>query len=159
MLGCCCDVCKSKRFQDTCDLSKFYLHPSATIKVSIFCPAMNSILLEISHIIYYVLSLSLRFAVSFDKIAKSLQFFKKFHDSCWRSYFHLLTCRMWRTKISTFTHCTPKIQTLSILQKIDFIIFFFFFFVFVYTKDLSGSVDALWCWIILKSLLSKPDSL
>ena len=123
MLGCCCDVCKSKRFQDTCDLSKFYLHPSATIKVSIFFPAMNSILLEISHIIYYVLSLSLRFAVSFDKIAKSLQFFKKIHDSCWRSSFHLLTCCMWRTKISTFTHYTPKIQTLSILQKIDFIIF------------------------------------
>ena len=82
MLGCCCDVCKSKRFQDTFDLSKFYLHPSATIKVSIFFPAMNSILLEISHIIYYVLSLSLRFAVSFDKIAKSLQFFKKIHNSC-----------------------------------------------------------------------------
>ena len=123
MLGCCCDVCKSKRFQDTCDLGKFYLHPPATIKVSIFFPAMNSILLEISHIIYYVLSLSLRFAVSFDKIAKSLQFFKKIHDSCWRSSFHLLTCCMWRMKISTFTHYTPKIQTLSILQKIDFIIF------------------------------------
>ena len=29
-----------------------------------------------------------------------------------------------------------------------------YFTLFFYTKDLSGSVNALWCWIILKSLFS-----
>ena len=29
-----------------------------------------------------------------------------------------------------------------------------YFILFFYAKDLSGSVDALWCWIILKSLFS-----
>ena len=79
---------KSKRFQITRDICKFYLHLHRSIMFSILLWMIQS---EISYIIYSLfyafLFFVVHFMVNFERLTKTWQFLRKIHSNYFRSYY------------------------------------------------------------------------
>ena len=79
---------KSKRFQITRDICKFYLHLHRSTTFSILVWTIQS---EISYIIYSLFFAFLFFVVHFvvilKRLTKTLQFLRKNHSNYFRSYY------------------------------------------------------------------------
>ena len=79
---------KSKRFQITRDICKFYLHLHRSTTFSILVWTIQS---EISYIIYSLfyafLFFVVRFVVILKRLTKTLQFLRKIHSNYFKSYY------------------------------------------------------------------------
>ena len=79
---------KSKRFQITRDICKFYLHLHRSTMFSILVWTIQS---EISYIIYSLfyafLFFVVHFVVIFERLTKTWQFLRKIHSNYFRSYY------------------------------------------------------------------------
>ena len=79
---------KSKRFQITRDICKFYLHLHRSTMFSILVWTIQS---EISYIIYSLfyafLFFVVHFVIIFERLTKTWQFLRKIHSNYFRSYY------------------------------------------------------------------------
>ena len=112
------DVCKSKRFQITCDM-----HRVAKIEAVLQWCTQRFLR---SFILCYLCLFCSTFCSNFFKLFHhkniTVKLRKRFSAAVFRSFFNPSHVTDVNTYTCTFTCYAPKINTLSTLQKVDFII-------------------------------------